>query len=163
MAKVLVLNQDNRALAVCSMERAFVLVFMQKSEMVKNVEGQYLRTISEQYPMPSVIRLSKYIHVPYKSVELTRQNIFKRDDNECAYCGAKNDLTLDHVIPKSKGGKSNWTNLVAACKRCNSRKGHMSPEEAEMKLRVIPHKPTFISFIKNTFKASKEDWMEYLE
>ncbi len=161
-SKVLVLNQDFRALTICSMERAFILVFMRKAELVRDVEGEELRTVTEIYPKPSIIRLSKYIHVPYRNVELTRYNVFKRDGNACAYCGSKLNLTLDHVIPKSKGGKTTWNNLVAACRKCNSKKGHLTPEEAGLVLTVKPHKPTFINFIKKSFRSSKQDWMEYL-
>lgn len=160
--KVLVLNQDFRAIALCSMERAFILVFLRKAELVNGVTGESLRTTKMSYPKPSVIRLSRYINVPYKNVELTRHNVFKRDGNSCAYCGSKHHLTLDHVLPKSRGGKSTWSNLVAACTKCNSKKGYQTPEEAEMPLLVVPHKPTFVNFLRKTFRSSKEDWMQYL-
>lgn len=161
-SKVLVLNQDFRAITLCSMERAFILVFMRKAELVSDVAGEALRTTTKSFAKPSIIRLSKYIHVPYKNVELTRHNIFKRDGNCCAYCGSKQNLTIDHVMPKSRGGKSNWSNLVAACSRCNSKKGYFTPVEAGMPLRVVPHKPTFVNFLRKTFRGSKDDWMEYL-
>ncbi|MFN8888103.1 MAG: HNH endonuclease, partial [Cyclobacteriaceae bacterium] len=103
-SRVLVLNQDYSPLMVCSVERAFILVYINKSEMVRPANGYRLNTITRSFPMPSVIRLNRYVNAPYKGVNLTRQNIFKRDNNECQYCGTRRDLTLDHVIPSSKGG-----------------------------------------------------------
>src|SRR5678816_3434222 len=92
-SRVLVLNQDFSPLMVCSVERAFVLVFLNKSEMVRSSNGHKLRSISHSFPMPSVIRLNRYVNAPYKGVNLTRQNIFKRDNFECQYCGTRRDLT----------------------------------------------------------------------
>ena len=160
--KVLVLNQDYSALTVCSVEKAFVLVFLDKAEMVSQSQTAYLRTISSTYPMPSIIRLHRYVQLPYRGVILTRQNIFKRDGHRCQYCGTHEDLTLDHVMPKSRGGKSSWDNLVAACKRCNARKGDYTPEEAEMLLRQKPYRPTFIMFLRDLSGQIEEDWHPYL-
>ena len=141
--KVLVLNQDYSALSVCSVPKAFLLVYMQKADLVAHSPTHVLRTVSEAYPMPTVVRLRRYIHLPYRGVMMTRQNIFKRDGNRCQYCGTHDNLTLDHVLPKSRGGKTNWDNLATACKRCNSRKGDYTPEEAAMPLRQRPLPPVF--------------------
>lgn len=93
---------------------------------------------------------------------LSRQNIFKRDAHKCLYCGSKKDLTLDHVLPKSRGGASNWTNLATACKKCNSIKGDRTPEEAEMPLIILPFKPSYIMFVRNFSGFTSADWIQYL-
>ncbi|SOE22069.1 5-methylcytosine-specific restriction endonuclease McrA [Spirosomataceae bacterium TFI 002] len=160
--KVLVLNADYSALSICSVPKAFVLVFSQKAELVSEVDKVKLRTVSTSYPMPSVIKLNRYINIPYKSVVLNRQNIFKRDGNACVYCGTTRDLTLDHVIPKSKGGRTNWLNLVAACRPCNSQKGNETPEQANMPMRHQPFKPTFIMYLRDFFGTSEKNWAPFL-
>ncbi|KYG79648.1 HNH endonuclease [Roseivirga seohaensis] len=162
MKRVLVLNQDYSPLTVCSVERAFLLLFLSKADMVHDAPGKVMRTVSAQYPMPSVIRLQKYIYSPFKSVVLSRQNIFKRDGQECQYCGSTKSLTLDHVIPKSRGGKSSWQNLVAACYKCNSMKGDKTPEEAGMLLKNRPFKPSYIMFVRNFSGLTSEQWLKYL-
>ena len=92
--KVLVLNQDYRALTVCSVHRAFLLVYMEKAELVSNAKNSYLRTVSKAFPVPSIIRLQDYVNIPYKGVVLSRQNIFKRDGHLCQYFGSRSELTL---------------------------------------------------------------------
>ncbi len=111
--------------------------------------------------MPSVIRLNRYVNAPYKGVSLTRQNVFKRDNFECQYCGTRRDLTLDHVMPSSRGGAHTWTNLVTACKRCNARKGDFTPEEAQMTLPRKPYKPSYSLFLRDG-NTPRTDWDEYL-
>ena len=162
MRRVLVLNQDFSPLSVCSAERAFLLLYLQKAELVHDDPETKMRSIDSDYPMPSVIRLQKYIFIPFKSVILTRQNVFKRDRQKCQYCGKNKDLTIDHVLPKSRGGKSTWTNLVAACQRCNSIKGDKTPEEAEMPLASKPFKPSYIMFVRNFSGFTSEEWLKYL-
>lgn len=160
--KVLILNQDYSALTICTVPKAFILVFLNKAELVAEANDMQLRTISSSYPMPSVIRLFKYVHLPYKGVMLTRQNVFKRDGQHCQYCGSNDDLTLDHVMPKSRGGKTIWDNLTTACKRCNSRKGDFTPEEARMTLRQKPFKPSFVMFLRDFSGNIEQDWWPYL-
>src|SRR5688572_25956764 len=113
--KVLVLNQDYSALTLCTINKAFLLLFLNKAEIVANVENVFLQTVSRAFPKPSVIRLQRYAHVPYKGVTLNRQNVMRRDNFQCQYCGTGKQLTIDHLTPRSKGGKSNWKNLVTAC------------------------------------------------
>ncbi len=162
MRRVLVLNQDYSPLSVCSAERAFLLIYLDKAELVHGDPKLKLRSIGSSYPAPSVIRLQKYIYIPFKSVMLSRQNIFKRDAHQCLYCGSSNDLTLDHVLPKSRGGGSNWANLATACKRCNSIKGDKTPEEAGMPLSQKPFKPSYIMFVRNFSGFTSDDWLQYL-
>ena len=162
MKRVLVLNQDYSPLTVCSVERAFLLLFLSKADMVHTEPGKMLRTVSAQYPYPSVIRLQKYIYMPYVGVVLSRHNVFKRDSHRCQYCESTKNLTIDHVMPKSRGGKSTWQNLVAACSKCNSLKGDRTPEEAEMPLRNQPFKPSHLMFVKNFSGLTSEQWLKYL-
>jgi len=161
--KVLVLNSDYRALTICSVYKAFLLVFLDKAEMVDQAQNMFLRSVSQTFPMPSVIRLVGYVNMPYKSVMLNRHNVFKRDGSKCVYCNSKEDLTIDHVMPRSRGGKSRWTNLVTACKKCNARKGDFTPEEAEMKLPYAPFKPSFVVFLRDFSGIGDDSWKPYLQ
>ncbi|MEL6535161.1 MAG: HNH endonuclease [Bacteroidota bacterium] len=159
--RVLILNQDFSPLSVCTVQRAFLLVYLNKADLVSEAQTP-LRTVSSSFPMPSIIKLNRYVNVPYKGVVLTRQNVFRRDNFECQYCGATKDLTLDHVIPRSRGGKSTWKNLVTACRRCNARKGNQSPEKMDMKLRTQPIRPTYVMFLREFAGPGYEDWRPYL-
>jgi 5-methylcytosine-specific restriction endonuclease McrA len=161
--KVLVLNQDYSAISVCSVQKAFLLVYLSKAEMVAETPNECLRSVSRIFPKPSIIRLHHYVHMPYRNgVVLTRQNLFKRDSNCCQYCGATRELTLDHVMPRSRGGKTSWENLITACKSCNSRKGDLTPEEARMPMRSRPFKPNFVLFLRDFNGKISEEWMLYL-
>jgi len=160
--RALVLNQDFRPISVCSIQRAFVLVFMNKVEMVQSFNGHKLHTVDKAYHIPAVVRLQKYIHVPYRGVELSRVNIFKRDNYACQYCGTSRDLSIDHVIPRSRGGASNWKNLVTACKACNARKGDNTPEEANMPLAQKPFKPSYLMFLRDFSGFKYEEWKPFL-
>lgn len=160
--KVLVLNQDYSPITICSVNRAFLLVYLEKAEMIKDVKDSVLRTVTRSFPLPSVIRITKYINLPYKGVVLTRHNLFKRDQNQCQYCGSSKDLTLDHVVPKSKGGKSTWTNLVTACKKCNAKKGDDELVQSGMILKKKPIKPSYIMFLRNNSDNYGEEWLPYL-
>jgi len=160
--KVLVLNQDYSALTVCSMPKAFLLVYLNKAELVAESDSAKLHSIHQTFPYPSVIRLHRYVYFPYKGVVLSRQNIFKRDGNQCQYCGSSDHLTLDHVIPKSRQGRTSWDNLITACKYCNSKKGHMTPEEAGMHLMRQPFKPSFVMFLRNFSGILDEQWIPFV-
>lgn len=160
--KVLVLNADYSAISLCTVPKAFLLVYLDKAELVVSASNEILRSVSTSYPMPSVIRLNNYVNVPYKGVVLTRHNIFKRDSNSCCYCGSGRDLTLDHVMPKSRGGKTSWTNLTTACRRCNTKKGNQTPEEARMPLRTKPFRPTFVMFLREFDGLQETNWQPFL-
>ena len=159
---VLVLNQDFSPLTVCSVQRAFMLIFLGKADLVEEVKEKKLRSISTSYAFPSVVKIKTYVHIPYKGVVMSRQNIFRRDGGTCQYCGTNKDLTLDHVVPRSKGGKSTWTNLVTACKKCNSIKGDYSLEKTGMRLNQKPVKPTYSSFLKMNTSSYRQEWSAYL-
>lgn len=160
--KVLVLNYDFNPISVCTVQRAFILTYLKKTELVKSANGYKLHSVTDSFPLPAVIRLKKYVHIPYKGVALTRQNIFKRDHFVCQYCGTGKDLTLDHVIPRSKGGRSTWDNLITACRRCNSRKGDYSPDQAGIKLMTKPFKPTYMMFLRDYSGYHCEEWLPFL-
>lgn len=160
--KVLVLNQDYQALSVCSAERAFVLVYLRKAEMVHSSSKQKMHSITQSYLLPTIIRLYNYVRVPYKKVSLSRANIFRRDDHICQYCGSRYNLTIDHVLPRSKGGKDSWENLVTACQACNARKGDMTPEEAGLKLARQPFRPSYIMYLRDFTGKIEDEWKPYL-
>ncbi|MBK0404772.1 HNH endonuclease [Adhaeribacter sp. BT258] len=161
--KVLILNQDYSAISLCSVQKAFSLIYLEKAEMLEKYENSFLRSISATYPKPSVIRLSRYVHIPYKGIALSRHNIMKRDHFQCQYCGSNKNLTLDHVYPRSRGGKSTWTNLLTACNRCNTRKGDRTPEEAGFALKQQPKKPTLVAFLRLHATHLDQSWAHYLK
>ena len=168
-SKVLVLNRLYVAVRVISARRAFVLLAKQLAEVIAVEDGQYLNydfqswqelaqlqkrfepdahewvnTVRLEIAVPKVIRLLGYDRLPKQHVKLNRRNIFARDRNQCQYCGvffSTTELSLDHVLPRSQGGKDTWENLVCACTRCNARKGGRTPEQANMKLIRKPEKP----------------------
>jgi 5-methylcytosine-specific restriction endonuclease McrA len=138
---VLVLNQNYEPLNVCSLKRAVVLVFNRKAEILE-AGDHAVRSATDEYEAPSVIRLFRLIKRPRPRVKLTRREIFTRDDYTCQYCGAfGGDLTVDHVIPRSKGGEHTWENVVTACRACNHRKGGKTLQEARLKLKFNPSEP----------------------
>ena len=161
-SKVLVLNQDYQAISVCSVERAFVLVFLNKAELVSENSLKTMRTVTSHFRRPLVIRLNRYVQIPFKKISLTRQNIFKRDGFRCQYCGTRDGLTLDHVLPRSKGGHDSWHNLITACQKCNTYKGNRTPEEAEMIIKVKPYRPSFIMYLRDFSGKIAEEWKPYL-
>lgn len=141
MESVLVLNQNYEPLNLCNARRALVLVDRGKAEVLEHFEGG-IRSPSRLYPKPAVIRLVYLIKRPYPKVKLSRREIFQRDHYTCQYCGSKTkDLTLDHVIPRHRGGKHSWENLVSACRSCNHRKGGKTLDDSRMKLSRLPYEP----------------------
>ena len=138
--RVLVLNASFEPVNVCTERRAVVMIFKGIARMEEH-NGHMLHSARITMHAPSVIRLVEYIHIPYKSRSLSRKNILLRDHNTCQYCGRvfpPQDLTLDHIIPRSRGGDSAWENLVTCCRACNNRKGDRSPEGAGMRLLRRP-------------------------
>lgn len=159
---VLVLNQDYQPLSVCSIERSIKLIFLEKADLLHDDPQKKLRTVRRSYAYPSVIRLRKYIRIPYKRIVLSRRNIMRRDNHTCQYCGIKSDLTLDHILPRSRGGRDSWENLATACNRCNVKKGNRTPEEADMKLKRKPFRPVHITFFRDLAGGVHEEWKPYL-
>jgi 5-methylcytosine-specific restriction endonuclease McrA len=160
---VLVLNQSYEPLSICSIKKAIILLVLSKAEIVSIRNNKFVRSVNCKFPCPSIIKLMTYIKIPYKSVELTRKNIIKRDSGRCQYCGNKSvELTIDHVLPKSRGGSDTWENLTTACMRCNNRKGNKTPEEAGMSLLNKPKKPNHIMFMKQHVGKLEEAWKPFL-
>ncbi|MFH1049403.1 MAG: HNH endonuclease [bacterium] len=161
--RVLILNQSFEPIGVCSARKAILLLYLTKAELISKRDGILVRSVSRNIPYPSVIRLVSYIRIPYRKIELSRRNIHYRDSSCCQYCGTKTkELTIDHVIPKSKGGEDSWENLVSACKKCNNKKADRTPEEAGLKLIRKPNRPNYIIFIQRYMTTLNEDWRPYL-
>jgi 5-methylcytosine-specific restriction endonuclease McrA len=162
---VLVLNQSYEPLNVCNLPRAFRLVFGQKAEVLE-YDHQVIRTPRQEYRAPSVIRLQHQIRRPRPRVKLTRREVFARDGYACQYCGRQtNDLTLDHVVPRHRGGTHTWDNLVTACKACNHRKGGKFLDEAKLRLPRRPVEPrcdVYSLFTPYLRDDRNENWRSYL-
>jgi 5-methylcytosine-specific restriction endonuclease McrA len=160
---VLVLNANYEPLNVCSVKRAIGLMMTGKAEVLAHGEGE-LGTVSRTIPMPSIVRLSRMVHRPRPRVKLTKREIFRRDKYTCQYCGRRNDLTIDHVVPRHRGGGHSWENLVTACATCNRRKGGRTPKEAGMPIRTPPREPTASAEYRFAWVLeSREEWAEYIE
>jgi 5-methylcytosine-specific restriction endonuclease McrA len=160
--RVLVLNADYQPVSTCTAERAFVLVYLHKAEAVHHDPGRCFRTVSGQHAYPSIIRLRQYVHTPFKRVSLNRGNIFRRDGYACLYCGSTKSLTIDHVIPRSQGGRDTWENLVTCCQRCNTFKGNRTPDQAGLTMRHKPYRPSFIMFLADFSRKVDDAWRPYL-
>lgn len=157
---ILVLNSNYLPINITNFKKAFKLVFKGKAEVILESD-EVISTMKIKFKKPSIIRLTYNVNVPYRKVILSKENIFKRDNYTCAYCGKYRDLTIDHIHPKSKGGKDSWDNLISACFKCNSRKGDRTPEQAGMELRFKPFKPSPLHFMCESNKF-REGWGEYL-
>ncbi|HAC66075.1 MAG TPA: HNH endonuclease [Cyanothece sp. UBA12306] len=162
MGKVLVLNASYEPLNITSWRRAVVLLLKGKAEQLED-NGQFIYT---DFPLPSVIRLRYYVRVPYKEIPLTRRNILERDRHTCQYCNYRGEqLTLDHIIPRSRGGGDTWENLAAACVRCNVKKGNRTPKEANMTLLCQPRRPyssLHFELVKHTRNNLNHEWRKYV-
>ena len=144
MEKVLVLNSDYSPLNVTSLMRGFNLVSKGKAEILKQGEKP-IDAGSFQFVRPLIIRLLNYVKYRVKNLRVNRARIYKRDSFQCVYCGSNKNLTIDHVLPKSRGGSNRWTNLVTCCGNCNRKKGDKTPEEAKMKMNQKPYAPTLVN------------------
>lgn len=163
MAHVLVLNASYEPLNVCTVRRAHVLVFKGKAEVIEDL-GKPLRSAAETFVWPHVIRLLSYVRVP-KSVQrkISRRALFARDGWRCQYCGTDSGkLTLDHVVPRSRGGESSWENVVTSCAPCNLRKGNRMLEEVGMRLHAPPRAPAPALFVTLAAPRVPDRWHPYL-
>ncbi len=161
---VLILNVNFEPLNVCNTKRALSLVLAGKAETILNGRG-VIHSCTAEFEIPSVIRLSHMIKRPRLRVALSKREILRRDDFTCQYCGRKmSHLTLDHVIPRHRGGPHTWQNLVAACTACNRRKGGKSPGEANMSLRRQPDEPkaTAVYRFGNHLQENQE-WAQFID
>ncbi len=161
---VLILNQNYEPLTVCRARRAVILVYQGKAEMLENGAG-FIHSARDTFPLPSVIRLANLIRRPRPRRKLTRLEVFNRDRYTCQYCGKQSrQLTLDHVIPRYRGGQQTWENVVSACVPCNRRKAGRTPQEASMKLSHLPSPPSHNPFpcIPYHYLNTQGEWRKYL-
>jgi len=161
--QVLILNQNYEAVSVTDETKAFLLVWLNKAEMLESYDNLALKTVTRSYPVPSIIKLKRYVAIPYRTILLSRKNVLRRDNHRCQYCQTvAPDLTVDHVIPRAAGGQDSWENLVAACRKCNHKKGNRTPEQAGMKLLNKPFKPNYVLFLRQNMVKIHEKWKPYL-
>jgi 5-methylcytosine-specific restriction endonuclease McrA len=166
MESALLLNATYEPLRVVSWKKAITLVTLGKVEVIEEYERE-VRSISFTIRLPSIIRLIRYVRKKKGGVKFSRQNIYARDKNQCQYCGRKltsEELTYDHVIPRSMGGRTEWHNIVTCCMECNRHKGGKTPREAGMKLLRKPSKPEWLPILRITIniKQAPESWFDYL-
>ena len=160
--RVLVLNQSYEPIMVIGAKRAIILILSEKVDALEN----YRELIHSAYltlPLPSVVKLKEYARIRRKDIVLSRKNVLKRDNHTCQYCGIRSvPMTIDHIIPRQRGGEDSWYNMVAACVTCNTHKGNMTPRAAEMKLMKRARKPTMILHLQKFVKQFQCTWRPYL-
>lgn len=168
MSHTLLLNASYEPLKILSWQDAVSMWISGKVEIVAEYAERVYRAIEGWSGlMPAVVRLVRYVSAHKNKVKFSRRNVFGRDFYACVYCGVQpgsEELTYDHVLPRSRGGKTSWTNIVTCCIPCNSRKADRTPEEAGMPLRYKPKKPTMrptAQFFKG-MPETPEEWRDYL-
>lgn len=162
MARSLVLNASYEPLAVVSDRRALILILAEKATLVVARDQTWIAA-SLVAQVPSVVRLNRYVKVPYRrGVPVSRSSVFGRDGHRCQYCGGSAE-SIDHVIPRSKGGQHVWENVVACCRACNVRKGDRSPAESGMSLRSVPGQPRPFAWVYNSVGYQLDpNWRSFL-
>ena len=166
MEKTLLLNTTYEPLQVISWQKAITLLTLGKVEVVEEYDRE-VHSVSFSIKLPAVVRLLRFVKWREKPVTLSRRNIYTRDDGTCQYCGAaltQQEITYDHVVPKSQGGQTTWENVVACCVRCNGKKGGRTPKQAGMKLLKTPQRPQWKMTLRVTIgvKQTPESWRDYL-
>ena len=150
--KTLVLNASYEPVQLIDWQKAVYMIYTDKAEVVSTYD-KVVRSVSQAIKLPKVIRLKNYVKLisNLTAVRYSRRNILLRDDHTCQYCGKQvvgKDATMDHVVPRSRGGKSTWTNVVTACHRCNNKKDNRTPKEAGMRLLNQPKRPKIANLLK---------------
>ncbi len=136
---------------------------MGKADIIATANGIKVHSVNDSLPLPSILRLNKYIRLKRREVPLSKANIMRRDNYTCQYCGKRNvAMTLDHVLPRMLGGKDSWENLVCACADCNSKKGNRTPAAAKMPLLRKPRKPHYFTFVLNSVGNPPKEWRPFL-
>ena len=166
MEHVLLLNITYEPLKIINWKKAITLLFLEKVEVLEE-HAREIHSVSFTVKLPSVVRLLRMVKRPKAPVKFSRQNIYARDKYYCQYCGERyssEELTYDHIIPKSRGGKTKWDNIVTCCVKCNRRKGGRTPGEAGMKLIRKPSRPTWLPALRITigFREVPQTWRDYL-
>ena len=160
--RTLVLNAGYEPLAVVSFKRALVLVLCGKAAIVASDAEHPVIGTSGEWDRPSVIILRRYVKVPSgRNVPVSRRGVLRRDGQRCAYCSS-GATTIDHVMPRSRGGADSWENLVACCLKCNNVKGDRTPGEMNWRLRITPRPPNGASWMARGIERALPDWEEYL-
>ena len=168
MKKVLLLNASEEIVDVIGWQRAATLLFQGKAKRPHNHNEEYeITTTSGIFRLPTALVLVQYVRIPYKRSALNKDNVLKRDGYICQYCGDKLSSTtgtMDHVMPRSRGGKHTWKNVVACCRPCNNKKDNMTPGEAKMKLKskpFVPHRDILI--VKGVDVRTHQTWTRWVE
>lgn len=160
--RTLVLNAGYEPLAVVSFRRALVLVMNDKATVIERVEDDPVWGTRDVYDRPAVILLTRYVRIPgARRVPVTRRGVLRRDGHRCAYCGS-GATTIDHVLPRSRGGADSWENLVACCLRCNNLKGDRTPQEMRWALRITPQPPRGVQWTVRGTERTDPVWEPYL-
>jgi 5-methylcytosine-specific restriction endonuclease McrA len=160
--RTLVLNAGYEPLAVVSFKRALVLVMNEKATVIEHDEDEPIWGTSASYDRPAVIVLTRYVRVPTaRRVPLTRRGVLRRDGYRCVYCG-KAASTIDHILPRSRGGADSWENLAACCLRCNNVKGDRTPQEMGWELRTTPRPPHGTAWTVRGVERADPRWEPYL-
>jgi 5-methylcytosine-specific restriction endonuclease McrA len=165
--RVLKLSQAYEPIEIITWRKAFKLIALGKAEVIKEYD-KTIRTFQSSFKFPAVIRLVKSFQRPKGYVRFNKRNVFIRDRMSCLYCGAEgtmDSLTLDHIIPRSKGGKTSWINCVACCKTCNIKKGNKTPQEAGMTLKKQPTAPDWLPlfFYQLFLNETPEQWIDFMK
>ena len=166
MEQVLLLNITYEPLKVINWKKAITLLFLGKVEVIEEY-GRDIHSVSFTIKLPSVVRLLRIVKRPKSPIKFSRQNIYARDRYRCQYCGDQcpsEELTYDHVHPRSRGGKTEWKNIVTCCVDCNRKKGGRTPREASMRLVRKPARPAWVPALRITigFHHVPETWRDYL-
>jgi len=161
----LVLNSSYEPLSVSNWQDAVSLIVSGKAHVVEEYD-QVVRSAYLTMRIPAVVKLTTYVQKPVKALKFSRSNIYARDGYKCQYCLVKcqtDELTYDHVVPRSQGGTTIWTNIVSCCYDCNSKKGGRTPEQARMKLHKKPVRPKSVPRVEFEFtgKSVPEQWRDY--
>jgi len=158
MDKVLVLNADYTPINVTTVFKGFKLVDKGKAEILKAGDNPIVAG-DRSFTRPLIIRLYNYVKFRLHKLKINRNRLFRRDNYTCVYCGNKKNLTVDHVMPKSRGGQNTWLNLVTCCSHCNRVKDNRTPEEAGMKFLKQPYEPSIFSEVVNP--SIESVWQEF--
>jgi len=160
--RTLVLNAGYEPLAVVSFKRALVLVMNEKATIVEHDIGHPVWGMSGAWERPSVIILRRYVRIPSgRNVPVSRRGVLRRDAHRCGYCGASAN-TIDHVMPRSRGGADSWENLMACCLKCNNKKGDRTPAEMNWTLLIKPRAPHTSTWLVRGAEQAEPQWDEYL-
>ena len=160
--RTLVLNAGYEPLAVVSFKRALVLVLNQKATVLAGIGGEVVRSAKQEFDMPAVILLQRYVRIPNsRRVPVSRRGVLRRDAHRCGYCG-KSANTIDHILPKSRGGADSWENLVACCLRCNNNKSDKTPAEMGWELKITPKMPTGLIWTVRGVEKEDPQWEPFL-